>query len=411
MNNILISSFDMEVGGVERSLISMLENFNYKNFSVNLFLYKKQGDFLKFIPEKVNILNEIPEYSTFRKSILEVLKEKNHPLAVSRLLSKVNADLIGKLKGFEEPGYLQMQLMWRYALPFLPAIEKEYDVAISYLWPHYFIAEKVKAKKKIAWIHTDYSTVETDIKNDLKMWNKFDHIIAVSEACKHSFLQKYPQLKYRTMVIENITSPEFIINMSKQQVDNPMLKDGRFKIVSVARLSHAKGIDNAVKAFRLLRDRGYKDLVWYVVGYGGDEQLIRDLIRDYNLTDSFILLGKKTNPYPYVNTSDLYVQPSRYEGKAVTVTEAQILLKPVLITNYPTAKSQINNMLDGIICDLSVEGIADGIEKLYKNAELRNELSNTCYSKNFENRTELSKLYNLMGLLNTNDYQNKQGVI
>ncbi|WP_144266702.1 glycosyltransferase, partial [Clostridioides difficile] len=120
-------------------------------------------------------------------------------------------------------------------------------------------------------------------------------------------------------------------------------EDDSFKLVSVARLSHAKGIDNAVKALKLLHDRGLTNIKWYVVGYGGDEEMIRNIIKENNLEDSFILLGKKINPYPYIEACDLYVQPSRYEGKAVTVTEAQILNKPVLITNYPTAKSQVRD--------------------------------------------------------------------
>ena len=191
------------------------------------------------------------------------------------------------------------------------------------------------------------------------MWNKFDHIIAVSEACKHSFLKKYHELENKVIVIENITSPEFIRKMADEKVDNPMINDNRFKVVTVARLSHAKGIDHAVKALKILKDKGYDDIAWYVVGYGGDEAMIKGLIKELKLEDSFILLGKQTNPYPYMKAADLYVQPSRYEGKAVTVGEAQILSKPVMITNYTTAKSQVKDGFDGYITELSVEGIAE----------------------------------------------------
>ena len=134
----------------------------------------------------------------------------------------------------------------------------------------------MKAKKKIAWIHTDYSTIETDIKMDLKMWNQFDHIIAVSEACKNAFLAKYKELESKVYVIENITSPEFIQKMAKEELDNPMENDDRFKLLTVARLSHAKGIDKAVKALKLLKDKGYDDIAWYVVGYGGDEERLKN---------------------------------------------------------------------------------------------------------------------------------------
>ncbi len=395
MKKILISSFDMEVGGVERSLISMLENFDYKNYAVDLMLYKHQGDFMDLVSDQVNLLDEIPQYATFRKSIAEILQDKHYNIAMSRILSRMSANFIGRMKKLKDPGCYQMQLMWKYTLKFLPRIYKEYDVAISYLWPHYFVADKIKAKKKIAWIHTDFSTIETNIDLDLKMWNKFDHIVAVSEACKNSFLQKYSQLKDKVVVIENITSPEFIRRMANEEVDNPMIDDNRFKVVTVARLSHAKGIDNAVKALKILNDKGYSDIAWYVVGYGGDETIIKNLIRELKIESSFILLGKQTNPYPYMKEADLYVQPSRYEGKAVTVGEAQILSKPVMITNYPTAKSQMKNGFDGYITELSVEGIADGIERLYKDPTLRKELANNCSKTDYSNSDELNKLYSL----------------
>ncbi|MDI6530309.1 glycosyltransferase [Bacillus mycoides] len=396
MKDILVASFDMEVGGVERSLISMLEGFDYKKYAVDLMLYRHQGDFLELVCNKVNLLEEVPQYTTFRKSIGETLKDKEYGIGFSRILSKINTRFAGKAKGIVETGYYQMQLMWKYAIPFLPKLDKEYDVAISYLWPHYFVADKVKAKKKIAWIHTDYSTIETDIEMDLKVWNKFDYIVAVSEACKNSFLKKYSALKNKVIVMENITSPQFIRDMANEEIDTPMLLDNRFKIITVARLSHAKGIDNAVRALRILKDKGYENIAWYVVGYGGDETMIKSLIRDLKLENSFVLLGKQINPYPYIKEADLYVQPSRYEGKAVTVGEAQILAKPVLITNYTTANSQVENGVDGYITELSVEGIADGIEKLYRDATVRKQLANNCSNTDYSNKYELNKLYEIM---------------
>lgn len=396
MKNILISSFDMEVGGVERSLISMLNNFDYKNYNINLMLYSHTGDFMNLIPKEVNLLEENHKYATYRKPIKNILLEKNFLIAISRIMANLNSRIVSKIIGVDEIGYYQMQLMWKYALPFLPKLEKEYDVAISYLWPHYFVAEKVNAKKKIAWIHTDYSVIETDIKEDLRIWNKFDYIFAVSEECRKSFLKKYKSLKEKVIVMENITSPDFIKVMSNERVDDEFIKDKSFKLLSVARLSHAKGIDNAVKALRLLHDRGFKDIKWYVVGYGGDEQMIKDLIKENDLEDSFILLGKKTNPYPYMKECDLYVQPSRYEGKAVTVGEAQILCKPVIITNYSTANSQVNNNFDGYITELSIEGIANGIEKLYKDKEFRDKLIKNCMTMDYGNSYELDKLYKIL---------------
>ena len=395
MRNILIASFDMEVGGVERSLISLLENFDYFNNKVDLMLYRHSGDFMNLLADKHELLSEVKEYATYRKSIKEILKDKLYMLAITRILANLNSRIIGKIKNIDEIGYIQMQRMWKYALPLLPKLNKEYDVAISYLWPHYFVSEKVQAKRKIAWVHTDYSTIETDIDMDLKMWNKFDYIMAVSEECKNAFLKKYPILKDKVKVMENITSPDFIRGMASENIEENIKNDNSFKLVSVARLSYAKGIDNAVRALRLLHNRGLTNIKWYVVGYGGDEEIIRNLIKENNLEDSFILLGKKINPYPYINVADIYVQPSRYEGKAVTVGEAQILGKPVVITNYTTAKSQVRDNVDGYVCKLSIEGIADGVEKLYKDKNLRIKLSENCKNTDYSNSSELQKLYSI----------------
>lgn len=395
MRKVLIASFDMEVGGVERSLISMLNNFDYVNNEVDLMLYSHTGDFMSMLNDKVNLLDQINQYSTFRKSIGETIKQGNLILGLTRVLSKFLAKVNGKSKNLSEYGIYQMQLMWKYALPFLPKLDKEYDVAISYLWPHYFIADKVKAKRKIAWIHTDYSTIETDINMDLKMWNKFDNIISISDHCTKAFLDKYPILKDKIVLIENITSPQFIIDRANEKADDDISKVKGFKIVSTGRLCYQKAFDNAIRALRILNNKGYEDIKWYIVGYGGDEGKLRGLIKESKLEDNFILLGKKINPYPYMKACDLYVQPSRYEGKAVAVTEARILERPTLITNYPTAKSQLIDGFDGIICDLSITGIVDGIERLYKDKNLRSKLSYNCKNTDYSNSYELEKLYKL----------------
>lgn len=396
MKQILISSFDMSVGGVERSLINLLEVFNYDRYGLDLMLYRHQGEFMQMISERANLLNEMPEYATFRKSILEITKEGMYEIALSRLISRYAGMFISKIKGHKERGLVPMQLGWKLAVPTLPSIDKVYDVAISYLWPHYFVGEKVNAKKKIAWIHTDYSFLEIDNNVDSKMWDKFDRIVAVSDSCRESFLKKYPHFEKRTIVIENIASDGFIKKMALEDNAYEIVNDKEIiKIITVARIAYAKGIDNAVRACKTLLDRGY-NIKWYVVGYGNEECKIKELIKDIKIENIFILLGKKINPYPYVKACDIYVQPSRYEGKAVTVTEAQILGKPVLLTNYSTAKSQVIDGFDGIITDLGVDGIVSGLQKLIDNPDIIKMLQHNTTNSDYSNASEIEKLYSLI---------------
>ena len=389
MKKILITSYDLEVGGVERSLISLLEHFDYDHHAVDLLLFRHQGDFFPYLTDKVNLLPEDPKLASFRKPISQVFKEKQYFLGMSRLVAKIKSMIT---KPAQE-SVIQMQDMWRYALPFLPKQAKSYDVAISYLWPHDYVAYKVKAKKKIAWIHTDYTKIKTDVKRDLKVWNQFDYIISISEDVTKAFLTKYPSLESKIVLVENIVSPHFICKQADEKIE--AFDKESFNLVSVGRLCYQKNFDSAIRALRKLHDQGYENIKWYIVGYGGDEQMLRDLIKENQLEDSFILLGKKINPYPYIKVCDLYVQPSRYEGKAVTVSEAKVLGKLILLTNYDTAHSQLEHNVDGYITDLSIDGIVDGVKKLYCDYELKSRIEDTTSKRDYGNSYELNKLYKL----------------
>jgi glycosyltransferase involved in cell wall biosynthesis len=393
---VLITSFDLAIGGVERSLIGLLNQLDYSRYDVDLMLYKHEGEFLPLLPRGPHLLQEVPQYSTFRKSVREIVREGQFPIGITRTVAKYLGEAHGKWIKSEEPGYLVIQYGWKFSLPFLPVLKEEYDAAVSFLWPHYFVGDKVRAKRKIGWVHTDYSNISINKPMEENMWGKVDHIVAVSDECRESFLRSLPSLHYKTGVIENIISPSFVREQAKVDVTEDMpTTPGRMKLVSVGRLSHAKGIDNAVHACRQLLDQGY-DIEWYVVGYGPLEGEIRELIEQLDLQDRFKLLGKKTNPYPYIKAGDIYVQPSRYEGKAVTVREAQILGKPVLITNFPTAKSQVRDGIDGLITEMGIEGIVNGVGQLLVNKELRERLAANTLRTDYSNNNEIEKLYSLI---------------
>jgi glycosyltransferase involved in cell wall biosynthesis len=393
---LLITSFDMAIGGVERSLIGLLSYIDYRKYDVDLMLYKHEGELFSLIPKEPNLLQEIREYTTFRKSTKEILKEGNVSIGVTRLLAKYIGTLHGKRIKSEEPGYLVIQYGWKMTLPFLPVLEGEYDAAISFLWPHYFVGNKVRAKRKIGWIHTDYSNISINKALEDQMWNKMDRIVAVSEGCKDSFLNEFPSFGPKTEVLENMISPSFIKEQSNEDVTTEMpVSPGRTRLLTVGRFSYAKGIDDAIYACRKLLDLGC-DIEWYVVGYGHLENEYKDLIHKLNVQDRFKLLGKKTNPYPYIKACDIYVQPSRYEGKAVTVREAQILGKPVLITNFPTAGSQVRDGIDGVIAPLGVDGLVNGINQLIADQALRKRLVANALATDYGNNSEIEKLYMLL---------------
>lgn len=398
--HVLITIYDLQIGGIERSLINMLEHFDYDHYHVDLLLFSHTGDLMNLIPSRVHLLPLDKRLTVFRKPIRDCVVAGQYIAALLRLICKYVAFFKARSRKLREgPGYIQMQLILRYLSFFIPKMKKEYDIAISYAWPHDIIARKVRARAKIAWIHTDYSELEIDNELDEKVWKSFDYIASISEACTSSFVSKYPSLKEKIVEIENINSPYYIKECAKETEilsDIPRGVDQTFTIVSVGRLSYVKGFDMAIEAVRRLHDKGYTMIRWIVVGYGGYEQRLRELIKFHRIENSFFLLGKKSNPYPYIQSCDLYVQPSRYEGKAVTVTEAKILKKPVLITDYPTATSQVTNGIDGMICPLNVDGLVEGIEFLYRNHNYRNRLIQNVKETDYSNHDELRKLYRLM---------------
>ncbi|MGE7780181.1 glycosyltransferase [Peribacillus sp. NPDC097264] len=393
---ILITSFDLAIGGVERSLIGLLNQIDYNKYDVDLLLFKHEGEFLSFIPDGPILLPEEPSYTTFRKSIHQIMKDGFYPIAISRIIAKYTGLFHGKVKKVEEPGYLSIQYGWEFSNRLLPKQNKEYDVAIGFLWPHHFIGDKVQAKKKIGWIHTDYSNIYVNKRIEKKMWRKLDEIVVVSEECSQTFLNVFPDFKDKTTVIENILSPEFI--KEQAQLENPKEITkvlGKTILLTVGRLTHAKGLDEAVKACKKLVDDGF-DIEWYVVGYGPLENELRTLIKYLGVEKQFILLGKKTNPYPYIKACDIYVQPSRYEGKAVTIREAQVLGKPVVLTNFPTAKSQAVNGFDALITECGRDGIVRGLREIIKNDAFRKKLVSNVLSKDYGNENEINKIYELM---------------
>ncbi|WP_434981418.1 glycosyltransferase [Daejeonia sp. YH14] len=286
----------------------------------------------------------------------------------------------------------------KYSLKYLPQISNEnYDVAISFLTPHYVVAQKVNAKKKIAWIHTDYSFFEFDRESEIQMWAAYDNIASISEDCTKGFVKQFPELSSKMVEIENILDPGFVREKADEfSVNNEMPKiPGEYNLLSVGRFTHAKNFDNIPEITKILVEKGIA-LKWYLIGYGGEEQLIRQKIEEFQMKAQVIILGKKDNPYPYMKACDYYIQPSRFEGKAVTVREAQMLAKPVVIANFATAKSQLNNGFDGMIVPMDNEGIAQGIEQLIKNRQKTTELIENCKQSDYGNLNEVQKIDQLI---------------
>lgn len=395
---IFIFSHAMEIGGAERALIEMLNCFDYDRFEVDLFLLRHCGNWMKEIPNQVNLLPEIKPYSDLFCPIVEALKDCKFGVALGRLFGKFKAYFFAKNHHHKE-SVTAIEYSHKYTKKFMPKINPnvEYDLAISFLTPHYFVAEKVNAKKKIAWIHTDYSTVDLDVESEKEMWDKYDYIASISDDCTKGFIKVFPDLKNRIVLIENLLSTQTVHKGASDEFENEYDRSTDSQILlTIGRFSPPKKLEDIPEICRKLIDKGL-NVKWYIIGYGGLEDLIKSKIDEYKVTDSVIILGKKENPYPYIKNCDVYIQPSRYEGKSVTVREAQMLGKPVIITNYPTAQSQLTDGYDGIIVPMDIEGCVNGIAKVINNKELLNTVAQNTKKVDYTNKAELEKLYKLIG--------------
>lgn len=386
----------LEIGGAERALIGLLSSLDYTIYEVDLFVYRHSGEFMKFIPDEVNLLPEIKKYTTLSRPIKEIVKEGYIDVAIGRVLAHLKNKRFNK-KHRTKDSIAIYQYVASYTTPFMPSFYKrgEYDLAISFLIPHNIVREKILAKQYWAWIHTDYSYVDIDVNYELPVWSAYNKIISISEDVTKGFLSKFPTLAPKITIIENILSENFVKEQAEEEVDLSFLPSDCIKFCTVARFSYPKAIDRAVYICKELINKGL-NIYWYIIGYGSDEAMIREKIKETQMEERFVLIGKKENPYPYVKATDFYIQPSRYEGKAVTVREAQILEKPVIITNYPTAKSQLNDGVDGVIVPDSIKGAADGIEAFLKDKDKQNRIIAYLKAHHYGNEFEAKKIDKLL---------------
>lgn len=337
---ILFIMESMALGGAERSLVTLLSVFDYSKYDVDLFLFHHNGELLHKIPKEVNILPASRNYETFLKdrkqSFITFLTQGKvkHSIAMSFYLLGV---LYSKLRR------KQLYIGWNYIQTLFEVIDKEYDVSISYLERKtmYFNVDKVRAKKKIGFIHNDYSRYPYDKKLDTHYFQFMNYIPTVSPHCKEVLVNLFPQYKEKFVVIPNMVLKEEVLELSQETITDFSL-DNRKKIVSVGRLVKQKGFDIAISICKKLVDDGL-DIAWYVVGEGEERKSLEKLIQENQLEHHFFLVGADKNPYKWMKIADVYVQPSRFEGFGITVAEALVLNKPIIASNIPEFQMLLDN--------------------------------------------------------------------
>lgn len=368
---VFISINDLTCGGAQKSLMSFLNNLSIKDgMDIDLLVLDESNKFFDDIPGWIHILKPSNEVKALFMPINGLLKSK---LPIATKVKGVIAKIL--LKKTNRGNTVQrIWKVWRF---FISNQTKQYDIAISYVdgFSNYYVVDKVVAHKKILWIHNEYEKLSYKADYDRTYFSQADALVTISEACVDSLNRVFPEYKGKTHLLYNLSSPSMIWKMSEK--GKPVEYGERRNIlISIGRLDEQKGFDLAIKASKLLHSRRI-DFTWFIIGEGELREELLDLIKDAGVEQQVQLLGLRKNPYPYIRYADLFVQPSRYEGKSIVLDEAKILCKPIVVTDYDTVYDSIESGKNGSICHLEENDLASTIFELLNNVEKRK-----LYSKN-----------------------------
>jgi len=392
--NILFVIDSLHCAGAEKSLITLLSLIDYSKYNVDLQLFGYGGEFEKIVPKEVNILPPL-KYTKFtelslKQSLLYSIKNLNFKMLSSRLkysseLRKTNCTNAQKAR-----------LFWQSVSKSIEKSNKVYDIAISYAQgvPTFYVAEKVSAKEKFAWVNVSYRLEEEDKKFQSEFYKEYKKIVAVSESTKDILIETFGEYKGKVEVIHDINDPNLIRKMSKIGHSYGDNFDG-IKILTIGRLAYQKGYDIALEACKELKDRGI-NFRWYSLGIGPLKPEIEAYIEENNLQDNFILLGVKSNPYPYIKDCDIYIQTSKFEGFGIAIAEARMLNKPVVTTRFDAVYSQMIDEKNGLVVDMNGHAVADGVQRLINNKDLNESIINFLEKEKKGNLEELKKFYELI---------------
>lgn len=398
MKKILILILDMKIGGAQKSLLSFCQTLassaEGENYEVHLMPINPSGDFMSQIPEQIQI-RKPPAELRWLGSHFSIKLLKNH-FSIRGLCGEFLWLLKRKLNILPSHQCIQ-QALWKSWKNFIPRMDDAYDVAVSYMdgVPNYYVMDKVQAKKKVLWVHSEYQKQGYDASFDAPYFEKCDGIITISEKCRNCMLKEFPDHAEKIHILENITSGAVIVERSKEHTSEEFSCIKGWKLLSVGRLNPQKGFDLAIRAARELRDAG-QDFLWLIVGEGTERQLLQGMIEENNLSGHVCLIGARENPYVYMRECDILIQPSRVEGKSIVLDEAKILRKPIVATNYTTVRDSLEHGKTGWIVEMNASAIAAGIQKLCEDRSLREHLSDNLNQLSKGNEAELKKYIEIM---------------
>ena len=380
----------LQSGGVSKSMVSLLNAWDREKYDTSLLLCCKEGNvFSKYLPEDINVIyNPVVEhvmggFSSAKWLLLHGYFLLSLGVLLRMFLSRISRPLAGEL-----------------IAKMMPVVSHiNYDLIVDYGGQQllYYMVCKLSAVKKVSFFHSDYSKWSFYYRADKKFYPSVDHIFTISETCVDSLKHFFPNCADKVSIMENISSPTMIRQQALESLGNfrerilEMKSDGNIILCTIGHICRGKGFDFALEASEVLKRRGVK-FKWVFIGKVLEEDLLK-LITDKGIEDYILLVGIQSNPYPYINLSDIVVHPSRFEGKSISLDEAKILCKPIVVTNFSTVGDQFVNRKNGTICEMNGEAVANAIVELMNDSSLRESYQKYLKTHIVDNSSEVNKLY------------------
>ena len=357
----------LSVGGAERSLVSLLMAMPADRYDVDLMMVRRGGEFERYVPAWVRVVD-------YRPAPAGGVGRLRH------LFWRLCASALLRIKRPSSKGRVQ-QCMWQGSRRGIAPCPAEYDVAIAYGqgFPTFYVAEKVRARLKYAWVNADIpKSWEADFLKPY--YDQFTKVVVVADRLLDIIADFLSMDRSRLTVVYDILHPQWVRESAREfTIDRPTHKK---VIVTAGRVIYTKNYPLAVAAAALLRDAGV-DFKWYFVGGGDMAEHIRALIAENRLEDYVEMTGAVANPYPYMAAADVYVQTSWHEGFGLTVTEAKMLGRPIVCTDFEVVYDQLTDGVNGLITAMTPEAVAAAIRRLLDDASLRDTIKANLAAEEF----------------------------